>query len=177
VTAGAFDEQARERALYSLLYSRWKSGKISTEELRPWLLDLYEAGNFQCELPEEAWLELFCASGFVSNPELPPPPEPVTLWRGALLESGPRGLNWTLRAEVAYWHASRHVHSGRGAAGVWRATVPSEFILAINLEKPPNRIGIVESDVLVDPAAFDDLEPDLVAEIRPVSPSVLTPAG
>jgi hypothetical protein len=161
--------KARERLLYSLLYSRWASREISSAELRPWLLDLYEAGNHQDELPEDAWIELFRATGFVSNPELPPPSEPPTLWRGALFESGPRGLNWTLRAEVAYWHASRHVHNGRGAAGVWRATVPPRFILAMNLEKPPNRIGLVEFDVLVDPAAFDDLEPELIAEIRPTT--------
>jgi hypothetical protein len=126
------------------LWRAWDGGEIDTETLREWILPTWEMAEFPASLGQGLWLEMFDATGFVSD-GWDEPPDPLTVYRGAAV-SRACGFSWTWERERADWFAQR-IALARIPAAVYEITLPREMLLAV--------IGGVEGrgerEVIVNP--------------------------
>jgi hypothetical protein len=74
-----------------------------------------------------AWVEMFTATGFVSDTGRPAPTETQTLYRGAPASSNGWGMSWTTDRDRARWFADRF---NRDGYAVFRADVKPAAVLA-----------------------------------------------
>jgi len=123
----------------------WVSGEIGVALLREWILPTWELAEWPvATLGHQRWLDMFAATGFVTD-GCDDPPTPLTVYRGAARRYA-RGFSWTWEQERAEWFAQRTALFGIPAA-VYEVTLPRELLLGV--------IGGVESrgehEVLVNP--------------------------
>jgi hypothetical protein len=125
----------------------WRSRAATVPVLRALIVEVWHLSEDPVPaIGESRWLELWKAAGFVSDTGRAPPAEPMTLYRGALVQTQGRGMSWTFDQERARWFAQRLVLFVPGSApGVFRATVPPKAVLAMITEARG------ESEVVVDP--------------------------
>jgi hypothetical protein len=126
------------------LYRAWHTGQIDDETLRDWILPTWQLAEFPSMLGHRRWLEMFAATGFVSDGD-DEPPDPLTAYRGAAC-SHARGFSWTWNPERAAWFARRTALAGIPAA-VYEVTLPRDKLLATlgGVE------GRSEAEVIVNP--------------------------
>jgi len=99
----------------------------------------------------DATVRLFRAAGFVTDtPGTERPTAPLTVYRGCLTWRR-RGVSWTLKQDRATFYAERHAraHGGQGAR-VYAATIPTEHVLGIFLERQ-------EAEIVLDPRRLQKL--------------------
>lgn len=113
-----------------LLYTSWRSGEINDAQLRRWILMVWQAAEFPASLGHQAWLDMFNATGFVSDEMDEPPEMPVTVYRGAPL-GRPRGFSWTWQLEQAEWFAGRLFNYSGKPVAVYQVTLPEDLLLAV----------------------------------------------
>lgn len=90
------------------LWRAWYGREIDIEELREWILPVWQAAEFPATLGHALWLEMFAATGYVDDSgieEWEAPPDPLTVYRGASVDRS-RGLSWTWDFERAEWFAN-----------------------------------------------------------------------
>lgn len=110
------------------LYWAWRRGEIDVELLREWILDVWQAAEWPVSaLGHGWWLEMFAATGFVTD-GCDEPAYPVTVYRGAALTHA-RGFSWTWDPYRAAWFAERTALFGFPAA-IWEVTLPRDRLLA-----------------------------------------------
>jgi hypothetical protein len=122
----------------------WRGREIDDATLREWILPVWELAEWPASIGHGHWLDMFEATGFVSD-GWDDPPDPLTVYRGAA-RSQMRGFWWTWQRERAEWFAQRTASFGLPAA-VYEVTLRREMLLA--------SIGGVEGrderEVLVNP--------------------------
>ena len=123
------------------LFMWWSDGEVDRESLRSLLPGVWAGVEFPRRVLSPArWLELFAAAGFLGERQ---PPEPLTLYRGAL-PGYARGMAWTTSQKRAVWYADRWALTTGRKAFVYTVDAPHDAILATIPERK-------ESDVIVDP--------------------------
>lgn len=127
------------------LHLTWKRGELDTDELRAWILPTWQEAEFPARLGHAPWLEMFAATGFVTD-EGDEPDYPVTAYRGAPI-GRPRGFSWTWDLERAKWFASRLSNYFGDAGTVYRVTLPEDRLLAVI----GGTEGRSEHEVIVNP--------------------------
>ncbi|MDQ2910192.1 MAG: hypothetical protein M3R39_04140, partial [Actinomycetota bacterium] len=127
-----------------MLYLAWFGREIDDGTLREWILPTWEMAEFPARLGQRVWIEMFAATGFVTDGG-DDPPSPLTVYRGAAL-SRMRGFSWTWEIERARWFAHRTACFGF-AAGVFTVTLEPEMLLAV----ASGVEGRGEREVLVNP--------------------------
>jgi uncharacterized protein len=129
------------------VFSLWDMNVLTDETLRELLLEVW-AEAWPTSLPEEEWLAMFGATGFVRlGTTKPKPTKPVTVFRGAPVSTNGRGFSWTFAFEIAKIYAETRAMSGI-AAGVFKTTVPPDAVLAMLRE---DGVSAGEDEVVVDP--------------------------
>jgi hypothetical protein len=143
----------RSDAVPKILYRLWKDGVISTDQLESMILDVWQhnkspvRGLGEPGLGERKWLEMFKAIGFrcgwyecrIDGQSVEPeyeliteqPTEPLTLWRGASLQSKGRGMSWSVHRECALSKFAQPYADIHGEAGLFSAVVPPKAMLAV----------------------------------------------
>lgn len=128
----------------------WTGGDVSDTDLRGTLLDIWS----RIDEPEQAigsgaWVRLFRAAGFVSQPDmLPAPAHSVKVYRGASVERA-RGMAWSTSLTTAGHHRLRSDRRGHPAK-IYVATVAPDAVLALIDSRG-------EAEVIVDPWHLDVL--------------------
>lgn len=132
------------------MLAQWKqNGEITCQQLRELILFVWNGADSPVNcLDEETWIDWFEEVGFVSDRGRPRPTEDVTLYRGATISSGGRGLSWTFSRTTAHWFAN--LAALFEPAAVYQAVVPSRYILAIVEDERPG-----EEEAVVHPWFFD----------------------
>lgn len=145
------------------LYRDWDSQQISDEILVRRLIPVWvHTENPQNVLSQAKWLELFRATGFLSDYGAAPPSEPIEVWRSQIGSS--YGMSWTRSEEVARWfHDQKHrpyqpkqsvllrtfVEPGGVLALIQKSRVPWHMVEG-RVELLAGRKG--EDEVIVDPS-------------------------
>jgi hypothetical protein len=131
-----------------MLYQAWQDGHINTSSLRDTVPEvwIYNKSPGRC-LGQRAWVRMFKAAGFLCRTEewaesgvaVSPrfeiswtrerPAGQLTVWRGAALSTGDRGMSWTLHRECAADFANK-VWAG-AEAGIYQAEIPGRAVLAV----------------------------------------------
>lgn len=148
----------------------WRAGELTVPVLRALIIEAWQLPEFpQLALGERRWLEMFRASGFVSDTGRDPPDAPMTLYRGAPLHTRGRGMSWTPDAEKARWFAARRPYfTARLPAGLFRATVPPHAVLALIEE------GRGENEAVLNPRCLRGrATPELVETVSPATPNLV----
>ena len=145
------------------LYRDWDSQQISDEILARRLIGVWvHTENPQRVLSQPKWLELFRATGFLSDYSAAPPSEPIEVWRSQI---GSRyGMSWTRSEEVARWfHDHKHRPYQPKQSVLLRSFVEPRGVLAlIQKSRVPLKVvegriervagGKGEDEVVVDPS-------------------------
>jgi hypothetical protein len=133
---------AGNQSRQQLLYEWWTAGAINADELADpeVILSAWDHGPRAHLLPlgERRWVELFTATGYVTN-WLPRPTRPITVWRGAPSITKGRGMSWTTERDQADWFRDRWVARGV-AADTWVVTVPPSAVLAADNERQEREV-------------------------------------
>ncbi len=111
------------------LYRAWYGREIDVATLREWILSTWQAAEWPASLGHRHWLEMFDATGFVTDDGAFDPPSSLTLYRGAARERA-RGFSWTWERDKAEWFAHRSALFGFPAA-VFEVEVPRTMLLAV----------------------------------------------
>jgi hypothetical protein len=141
-----------------VLWSRWRDGRLAVDQLRLALPPVWIHRKPQVPtIGERAWLGLFRASGFLSQVAevrgitspfaaslRDAPPDTITVWRGARLESGGRGMSWTQYEDCAQNFAQVGADTHRQPSGVFLAKLPGRAVLAMFADER-------EEEVVVNP--------------------------
>lgn len=127
------------------------------------------------DIGEQAWIEMFRGAGFVfcvssdaqfddGGRSLHRPTEPLTVYRGAPLETAGLGMSWSLDEARARWFAKRWLFFGR-PSGLYRGVVPPEGVFAMFNDR-------TEQEVVLDPLLVESL---MLIEITPPLPTKIHP--
>ncbi len=146
----AVAEAGGRNAYPRLLLSWLTAGQLSLAGLRLVLVEAWTIPEWPAShLTARVWVSIFREAGFVSDPpDLRPPSEPLTVYRGATFGRR-RGMSWTLDLDRARWFASRSsLLTGRPVGMVFRSSIPPESVLAIMTG------GRREAEVVVDPVGL-----------------------
>jgi len=149
------------------LYRDWASQQISDEILFTSLIRIWaHTENPQNVLSQAKWLELFRATGFLSDYGAAPPSESIEVWRYKI---GSRsGMSWTRSEEVARWfHDHKHRPYQPKQSVLLRSFVEPRGVLAlIQKSRVPLKVvegriervagGKGEDEVVVDPSFRPD---------------------
>jgi hypothetical protein len=123
---------------FELLADWWRKGKISKEELRELLPEVWRDTEFpSANLDEPVYL--FEDAGFLTDNEeaWARVPEQMTLYRGGTED----GISWTLSLEQAEWFARRF-----GDHEVWEMTADKSWALGHFTERGEEEIVIFPSN-------------------------------
>ena len=144
------------------LHEAVRAGKVRASDLPEMIANVWTRDDSPTTgLSEAGWVEIFRAVGFFSYPPLAVrqpdgslvslgrPVAPVTLYRGSSSERRCR-MSWASEPSLAEELGARHAHFG--AAGLYRATVAPDTILAY-LERRDEGWTLV-----VDPAGLTNIE-------------------
>jgi hypothetical protein len=105
------------------LHESWRLGYVTDEALRHVILEAWKCSWPMFAVREQDWLEMFSATGFVSQ-GTPQPTEPLTVYRGAELSTNGYGMSWSLIREIAEDHAEMGMLSKSAfATGVFETTI------------------------------------------------------
>jgi hypothetical protein len=137
----AVAEQGRNEQPLAL-YWQWRFGDLTTDGLRENILDVWQVAEWPSVLGHGAWLEMFTATGCVSD-DGEYPPSPTTVYRGGMPRHM-RGFSWTTDIEPADWFARRTALLGFPAE-VYEATVTTDRILGVI------NGGRGESEIILNP--------------------------
>lgn len=141
-------EQAGARvgrnAYPALVADLLRESRLSPEAAQIVVSSAWNASEFpRMALDEATWRTLFDLGGYVVDGiPVERPPEPLTLWRGAL-PGHELGWSWTDDRELASWFADRPHHRGRGV--LVTADVDPARLLARITDRRPG-----ESEYVVD---------------------------
>jgi hypothetical protein len=127
----------------SLLFDWWYSGRLTTEDLRAVIGDVWVSAEWPAAaLGQRQWIEFFRIAGFVADDSRPPPTEPMKVYRASTWGRR-RGMSWTEDRERAQWFANRWTARGRTAL-VFETWVEPKAVLALLGDRG-------EAEVVVDP--------------------------
>jgi hypothetical protein len=162
-----------------LVYETWQAGRFAESDLHEAIRAAWVFNRAPvAALSEVKWVRLFRAAGFVSasanyatidrdgtRTETAPafehvidkPTGPVTVWRGAGLDTGGRGMSWTVHRDVAINFAQEVARNSIEAA-IWRTVVPPDAVLAMFGDERETEV-VVDPTMLSDQIALDEAIP------------------
>jgi hypothetical protein len=115
----------------SMLYLWFETGRLTRDELRSLILDVWQMAEWPVRsLGERTWLRMFKTAGFVSDTDAAAPTTPLTVWRGATQS---RGMSWTLDQDRARWFVQRDREWFGFQAVVFEASIPPQAVLGLIL--------------------------------------------